>query len=379
MQIALTKSLATEMKLKPGSADVAIDPIFTWTATWAKVWDDSKTKEMLVLVNNATRFPVVIYPVKRKDLRRASKIIRAAIEHTLRSLYINPELIDDYFRLAGAGAAGSAGGADGIEFVKNSSTQTANWLGHIARTASYIVANRLNQMDITFDDTIGVPISYQFVNYAKDQADAFRPSDKMINSLAELTGKPIYKTRAFELLVTLDLDVYQASRRIIVPPTMEFSTLHRFLQDLFNWKSYHLYEFEFFDENPFEPFLRLVPFEEGLEYDEIAILMANHTLEEYLPQHKHLTYIYDMGDYWKHKIELVRTLENFDQQLPYLVDAEGQAPPEDVGGVGGFLEFREIMLDPDHPEHEDMKSWAEYWKPELSDRDKLPGPRRIWW
>jgi len=37
-----------------------------------------------------------------------------------------------------------------------------------------------------------------------------------------------------------------------------------------------------------------------------------------------------------------------------------QAPPEDVGGIGGFLNFREIMLNPSHPEYMEMKEWAKY-------------------
>jgi len=32
-------------------------------------------------------------------------------------------------------------------------------------------------------------------------------------------------------------------------------------------------------------------------------------------------------------------------------------PPEDCGGMGGYYNFLEIMADPKHPEHEDMKEW----------------------
>ncbi len=368
MQIALTKSLSDEMKLKPGPADATIDPIFTWTATWDKVWVDSRSKEMLVLVNNATRFPVAIYPVKRKDLKKASQIIRTAIEQTLRSLYINPELIDEYFRLAGE-----------VELVKNSSLQTGNWVKQARRYAAFAVDRRARTEDYTFDNTIGVPISDIHVPNRENAETMYKPRDKMLNAIAELTGKPIYQTRAFELLITLDLDVYQASRRIIVPANLTFVELHLVIQKLYKWYNYHLFDFEFYEENPYEPFLRLTSVDESLDYDEIAILIDNHTLDEYLPKYQHFTYIYDMGDHWEHSIELVRTIENCPLELPYLLEAEGQGPPEDVGGVGGFVEFREIMLDANHPEHEDMKLWAEYWQLTLSDSDKTPGPRRIVW
>ncbi len=55
-----------------------------------------------------------------------------------------------------------------------------------------------------------------------------------------------------------------------------------------------------------------------------------------------------MGDNWENNIELVRVIEAHSEESPYLLEASGQTPPEDVGGVGGFIDFREIMLDPTH-------------------------------
>ena len=37
---------------------------------------------------------------------------------------------------------------------------------------------------------------------------------------------------------------------------------------------------------------------------------------------------------------------------------EFATPPEDVGGVSGFNEFREIWDNPDDPEYQEMKKWA---------------------
>ncbi|MDD2190433.1 MAG: hypothetical protein PHE94_03130 [Eubacteriales bacterium] len=69
MQIALTKKLAEAMEIKPSPVREVINPLFTWTANWTKVWDNRRTEDMLVLVNNATRFTVAIYQVKRKDMK----------------------------------------------------------------------------------------------------------------------------------------------------------------------------------------------------------------------------------------------------------------------------------------------------------------------
>jgi|GEM_PF-2434272 len=65
---------------------------------------------MLVLVNNATRFTVAIYQVKRKDLKNVEKMMKVAIANTLFSMNLNPELVNEYMRLAGE-----------LEFVRNNS------------------------------------------------------------------------------------------------------------------------------------------------------------------------------------------------------------------------------------------------------------------
>lgn len=44
---------------------------------------------------------------------------------------------------------------------------------------------------------------------------------------------------------------------------------------------------------------------------------------------------------------------------PTLLDGAETAPPEDVGGIPGFYDFLEIYRDDKHPEHEEMKVWAD--------------------
>lgn len=61
MQIALTKKLAGAMGVNSPSAHEVKNPLFSWTANWTKVWDNRRAEDMLVLVNNATRFTAAIY------------------------------------------------------------------------------------------------------------------------------------------------------------------------------------------------------------------------------------------------------------------------------------------------------------------------------
>lgn len=361
MQIALTKKLADAMKLKPPAIHGADNPLFSWTANWTKVWNNRRADDMLVLVNNATRFAVAIYQFRRKDLKNVAEIMRTAISNTLLAMHLNPEMVSEYMRLAGE-----------VQFVKNSSRQAAAWVTKAGNESAFHVGREYNGIEKMFNDTIGAFANYYPVNYSANWDDAFEPAEKMIEALATLTGKQPFKYRAFELLVTLDLNVYKAVRRIIVAADLEFAKLHKVLQAVFGWQSYHLYDFTIKSGKKGKRVARLVPYEEDLECDEEAILMENHRLSEYMPEHKHIIYTYDYGDNWEHDVKLIRVLEDYDRQSPYLLEAKGQAPPEDVGGVGGFIEFHEIMMDPDHPEYEDMEIWAGYWAPALSEWESRP-------
>lgn len=354
------------MGLKLSSSNEYGNPLFSWTANWTKVWDNRRAEDMLVLVNNATRFTVAIYQVKRKDLKQVSDMMVAAIRNSLLAMNLNPEMIEEYMRLAG-----------NVEFTQNRNRQTASWVSKAGLECAFFVGKEYNGIAKMINDTVGVPVNRNIVSTSSNHSERYYPYREMIHALSELTGKQPYNYRAFELLVTLDLDVYKAERRMIVPANMKYSDLHKVLQSVFSWKNYHLYHFTIFDSIQNKPIVRMVPFEEDLEYDEHAVLMEEHRLSEFLTEQTTMVYTYDLGDHWEHEIQLVRVIEEHDMESPYLLETMGQAPPEDVGGVGGFIDFREIMLNSSHPEHQDMKEWAGYWTVELEGWKSQPKVIRI--
>lgn len=367
MQILLTKKLADVMAVKPALASETIDPFFAWTANWVNTFDRRK-EDMIVMVNNATRFTVTIYGVKRNQFKDIATKMTAAIRNTLLSLQVNPEVVDEYLLQAGA-----------VQFGANHDRKLTACVNHQGLDAAFTVGRTVNESagKIKYEDTLGRLVSDRIVNYSGSNDDGFIPREKTLVMLTELTGKPLYQYRAFELLVTLDLDIYKTERRLIVPADLAFSKLHKVLQDVFRWKNYHLYDFAVFHGKSQKPIALLVTDEEALEYNEHALLMAERKLSEYLPQNKYILYTYDMGDSWAHQIELVREIKNYDKESPYLLEATGQAPPEDVGGVCGFIDFRKIMLDPTHPEYEETKKWAGYWSPELWEWERRPHAIRV--
>ncbi|MGY2803844.1 hypothetical protein ACVIHF_000574 [Bradyrhizobium sp. USDA 4506] len=58
--------------------------------------------------------------------------------------------------------------------------------------------------------------------------------------------------------------------------------------------------------------------------------------------------------------------------LPFLLEAAGRCPPEDVGGAPGYAEYLDAISDPTHPEHEHMRLWGpEQFDPNVVDRKAL--------
>ncbi|MBN1664447.1 MAG: plasmid pRiA4b ORF-3 family protein [Deltaproteobacteria bacterium] len=53
-------------------------------------------------------------------------------------------------------------------------------------------------------------------------------------------------------------------------------------------------------------------------------------------------------------------------------DDSWACPPEDCGGVDGYLSLLEILADPANDEYEDMKTWVgENWDPEKFDKKAI--------
>jgi hypothetical protein len=121
--------------------------------------------------------------------------------------------------------------------------------------------------------------------------------------------------------------------------------------------------------------------------DEFAV-----TLQEIAPTVKSkLTYWYDFGDDWYHRIDVVKVGPPAEPPKPpkppespeppeppegvaYPVCLAGKlaCPPEDCGGIWGYYEMLEALKDPKHENHEDMLEWlGDGFDPERFDIDEV--------
>jgi hypothetical protein len=83
------------------------------------------------------------------------------------------------------------------------------------------------------------------------------------------------------------------------------------------------------------------------------------TLDRVLRRPKdRMKYEYDFGDGWEHDILLEAIIPNEPGGMYPRVEAGKRAcPPEDVGGVHGYVGFLEALGDPAHPDHREVLDW----------------------
>jgi hypothetical protein len=172
-------------------------------------------------------------------------------------------------------------------------------------------------------------------------------------------------------------------REILVPAAYSFWDLHVAIQDAMGWLDYHLHEFRFRDRGRGDALLIGIPSDELWEDLPEVHPGWEIPVTEYLSQPgEQAEYEYDFGDSWLHRVTLVSIDPRKEgTRYPQCIAGERACPPEDCGGIHGYQELLEALLDPAHPEHESMSRWIpDGWGPELfkSEHVKFDNPRRRW-
>ena len=360
MRIGLTKKLSDHTGIKITPADPSVDPLFSWSANLLTI----NRRKTIVCMNDASRFAFILHGVKAADIKKLDLLIVQAIRHLMAMDGIAPEIVERYLSDGSAGQA-----APGLCYTKTSSRKAVAALNQVC----FYVENMGEREPDAFPSArqvlalnrIGNPVDGRWEN----------PFDSFARKLKERYGDPVIQTDAVELTVTLDLDEREAVRRLIVPAFFTFDELHRVIQTVYCWQDYHLHEFIISQDEDGRPTETIVPFDDGEREDtENYRLETDVRLSEVFgagpfPKGGVILYLYDFGDGWAHYIKYEQIIEHYNENHAQLILMEGDAPPEDVGGPGGFLNLLEILKDEAHPEHEDMKAWISgmYWKPLAED------------
>jgi hypothetical protein len=182
-------------------------------------------------------------------------------------------------------------------------------------------------------------------------------------------------TTAVRIKVTLKDVKPEVMRRLVVPVTLRLDRLHLTLQAAFGWTNSHLFEFFAGDVHWGIP-------DPDNDYGHQPMNASEARLCDIVQETgaKTIHYLYDFGDSWDHVIKLEKWFDNTTTEgLPFLLEAVGRCPPEDVGGAPGYAEYLDAISDPAHPEHEQMRlGGPERFDPKSSTGRRSRPPSTLW-
>jgi hypothetical protein len=169
----------------------------------------------------------------------------------------------------------------------------------------------------------------------------------------------------FQFKITL-LRIQPPVWRRIQVPDGTLQDLHYAIQDAMGWTNSHLYEFVIAGERYCNTEFETGDYDDDAPADSLSILLS-----ELLPEGKkkfRFKYTYDFGDDWEHEILYEGSrLRERRQTYPLCVEGARACPPEDIGGVWGYLEYLKALADPQHERHAEFMEWSSHFDPERFD------------
>ncbi|MBU4480313.1 plasmid pRiA4b ORF-3 family protein [Patescibacteria group bacterium] len=143
-------------------------------------------------------------------------------------------------------------------------------------------------------------------------------------------------------------------RRIQVPENFNFEDLHKTIQLAMGWCDCHLHQFINVDPSQNygnRKFIKIPhpdDFDFGSEktFDERKEKIFDWFFLDKDGKSK-MKYEYDFGDGWEHMVTLEKILsEEKGVKYPRVVKGKGACPPENVGGIWGYMDIVEAMKNP---------------------------------
>lgn len=177
--------------------------------------------------------------------------------------------------------------------------------------------------------------------------------------------------KIFQFKITLKDTKPPVWRRIQVPETYTFWDLHVAIQDAMGWWDSHLHSFHI--RHPISG-MQVdigIPFEDDDMFGmEKKVDWEMKIADWFTLKSPRANYMYDFGDSWEHSVVLEKILQRETGiSYPVCIDGKRACPPEDCGGIGGYLELLYVLSHPKNRRHKELKGWlgnpfdSEYFDP----------------
>lgn len=170
------------------------------------------------------------------------------------------------------------------------------------------------------------------------------------NMEVTMTKKNKKSKSLYQIKITLVRSRPPIWRRLIVEDNIRLDQLHSVLQVAMGWDDCHLHQYRVGNS-----FIGT----KELDFDMDVTDERKVYLQDIISNPKdNFIYEYDFGDGWEHKIVLEKILPLGSSDSPVVIKGKRACPPEDCGGLWGYMSFLEAIEDPEHEEHESMLEWV---------------------
>lgn len=366
MIIQCTHALLKELDIRPKDIEAhdtfekEPDNLMFWHANVIRM----NRKKAVILMNNVTRYPILLYGMKKNDFKKFNELVLQAIEEAFTLEGVRKELIKLYLERGKK-----------FSFTKTANRKMTAWLNNTVREAGFM-GKHIDEMSIIqpYHSFFTSKLLQNFVE--KDDKDY--PNERMTEALQRLYESvrsdaqylPL-DVEYYVLKIELLLDKYKIWRKVSVPSSISFKQLHFVIQTVFDWQNYHLHDFTITRERG-KPLI-IIPdhhpeYMEYIDEDKFSVMIGHFTrLNQVFPTASEIVYEYDFGDSWDHFITIEKIERKNELEMKF-IGGNGERPPEDVGGELGFERYIEAISDKAHPEHQFFKTWAK----EQTERKQTP-------
>lgn len=176
-----------------------------------------------------------------------------------------------------------------------------------------------------------------------------------LNAWAEADSEPRPKPLGVPNAATIKVGLRGASppiwRRLEVPSDITLGDLHLAIQLAFGWEGSHLHDFSTRRRRWADP---LDDLEETLDESAAPLLTAFEA--------RTLTYTYDFGDSWEHRIDLEDVRPAVPGvAYPRCIGGRRAAPPDDIGGIARYSHLVAAASDRSDPDHAEAADELAEW------------------
>jgi pRiA4b ORF-3-like protein len=162
-------------------------------------------------------------------------------------------------------------------------------------------------------------------------------------------SKGVSGTPSYQLKVTLHHSKPLIWRRLVVSGDISLNELHDVLQVSMGWDDSHLHDFRNQQNRYGDPTL----LEEVIDESKTCLCQVAPR------KGNRFIYTYDFGDNWEHDVLVEEIDRSSASAMSRCIGGRNACPPEDCGGVFGYLHLLESRTDTNHPNHDEAREWVD--------------------